>query len=201
MKHRGAVLLLLARHDLASQLVDQCLQPVANPQDWDMLFEDPGRDQRSAVGVNAGGATGKDHTAGIEVPHRLPGGGGPDNFGVDVEIPDSAGDKVGVLGPEVDDGDPLANALGSSTGHRTQGRRWWQPAGLGAVCLLSWPFLLDRVVGGAKNPIPGIIRGTVTVIITTMSGGVQAPDRRFFLGSGPILHSRRVRNIDVAGLA
>ena len=104
MKHRRAVLLLLARHDLAAQLVDQGLQPIADPKYGYLLFEYPGRDLRGAIGVNAGRATGKDHAPGIKVLHRLPGCGSPDDFGVDIEIADSARNEVSVLRPEVDDG-------------------------------------------------------------------------------------------------
>ena len=51
MKHRRAVFLLLTRHDLATQLVDQSLQPVTNSQDGDPAFEYPVGDQWGAGGV------------------------------------------------------------------------------------------------------------------------------------------------------
>ena len=104
-----AELLLGAPGDGAAQLVHQGLHAVADAQHRQLPLKHPVRDERRAVLVHAGRSPGQDDALGVDAFHLFPRIGGVGNLGVDLQLPDPAGDEVAVLGAEVDDGDTLVD--------------------------------------------------------------------------------------------
>ena len=120
---RGAVLVQRGVSELLyhapghrpTQLVHHRLHAVADAQHRQPSLEHPVWDQRRAVLVDAGRATGQDDALGVDPLDFLPGVGGIGDLGVDLQFPDAAGDQVAVLGAEVNDGDTLVD-LPAGTG-------------------------------------------------------------------------------------
>ena len=104
-----AELLLGAAGHRAAQLVHQRLHAVADAQHRQLPLKHPVRDERRAVLVHAGRSAGEDDALGVDALHLFPRVGGVGNLGVDLQLPDPAGDEVAVLGAEVDDGDALVD--------------------------------------------------------------------------------------------
>ena len=103
----GAEFALAAGLDASAELVGHGLHAVADAEHRHSAVEGPvGRGGRGVV-VDAGGSAAEDDALGIEFADALPGGGGRDEFAVDVEFAHAAGDQHRGLRAEVDDDDGL----------------------------------------------------------------------------------------------
>ena len=114
VQHRVAILTLVSRHDFASQLVRQGLHPIADAQDRQSArggFQDPTWHQRGAGIVYAGWTARQDDPFGIDVLNRFPGGICWHDLGVNLELPNSAGDQVAVLRAKIDNYDTFGNGF------------------------------------------------------------------------------------------
>jgi hypothetical protein len=103
-----AVLALGARLNLAAELMREHLHAVADAQDRLAGVQDVARQQRRAVGIDAGRSAGQDEALGLEGANALFWRVMRDELAVDVVLADAARDQLTVLRAEVDDGDGVA---------------------------------------------------------------------------------------------
>ena len=91
------------RGDMTAQGLGQRLHAVADAEHGLAAFQHDGGQTRGIRFVDAGGAAGEDE--GVGVGELLVGRVPMQQFAVDAEVAHTAGDKLGGLGAEVDDGD------------------------------------------------------------------------------------------------
>ncbi len=91
--------------DLAAEGMHQQLHPVADPKDRQAELEDIVRQGRRALGIDRGRSAGKDEAFGLERQHLFSRSVPGEEFAVDVRLAHPAGDQLGVLGTEIEDGD------------------------------------------------------------------------------------------------
>src|SRR5690349_13637814 len=103
MAQRPAELPARGRQHLAAEQVASQVQTVADAEHRDAEVEDLGIAQGSAGGVDAGGASGEDQAAWLQLRDARGGEVMADQLAEDVLFADPARDELGVLRAEVED--------------------------------------------------------------------------------------------------
>ena len=104
--------------DRTAEIARQQLHAVANTEDGQAEFVDVAVDARRALGINTGRAAGKNDALRPAAPDFLRGGVMRENLRVDTALADAARDDLGVLRPEVENGDlRRQRRVGRATAH------------------------------------------------------------------------------------
>jgi hypothetical protein len=84
------------------------LHAVADAEDGDPHIEDLAVEARCTLGVDAIGPTGEDDASRLALLQILRGGARGQDLGIDLQLPQPAGDELCVLASEVEDDDAFA---------------------------------------------------------------------------------------------
>ena len=76
-----------------------------------MLLKDPAGNLGRPFFIYAGRSAGKNHSPRVQVFDRVPATFGLGYHGVDLQLTDTAGDEVAVLGAKIDNDDAFVNRL------------------------------------------------------------------------------------------
>ncbi len=97
--------------NLSAEGMGEQLHPVAQAQDGQAGFEHIRQQGRRTFGIDRGRSAGEDEAFGMERQHFFGGGVPGEEFAVDVRLAHPAGDQLGVLGTEVEDGDGIMHKV------------------------------------------------------------------------------------------
>ena len=118
-----AASLLRRLEHLASQVMDNKVQAIADPQDGQAQRENPRVRGRSIRVVDRGGATGEDQPKGTLRLNLGDRGGTRQHNREDILFSNTASDQLGILGAEVEDEDAVLVDVGHKFSSKLQGAR------------------------------------------------------------------------------
>ncbi len=117
------VLALIISTDYTAELLGDQLGAVADAENGNAEVEDLGIEPRGVLDMHAGRSTGQDDGGRLPFPDVGGGDAVADDFGVDLQLTNPAGDQLGVLSAEVDNQDDLAwGGHGGCVAHRALDR-------------------------------------------------------------------------------